>query len=484
MGDLEKEVRDIFSTTKNPDSIEQQLLQKGYMKEDIDKAINSMSGTILTEQKDRRQAAAKKFFIKEIFDRIGYGFGSEQYINILFLLSGASYFLIAIVNGIKSILSSFLSSFLRDYIGSKGTSKRLLSYSGMAFGLSFILMAIATIIGSVGLFVASLLLGVVGVVAYGEFYQFILKNTLRVEKRGQIAGIYKYGLIITVISLLIGAFIMDYYNVLSFSFSLFGKTISMRLFGYFIVFEIAALFFMLAGFTLSRIDEPGSNMSLRDFANHVPSYIRDLKADMSTLMKRKFISLLIISGSLTGMVQILGNSFYGIFIYDHFKYLGFGGFLNVAMVSILALVVSLFTPLITNENAKAYGKYPMLIFGTVLMAIMPLTFYYNPNLVSIGMGTILGVTGAAIVGIANGMLSAELMPKDMKGDYFNAYTMLTIMPYIITVPLGAFLVHTVGISKMLLFLAIILLALVVPIYFVMMLFPRMDTQNETQKKSA
>jgi MFS family permease len=481
MGDLEKEVRDIFGTTKNPESIEQQLLQKGYIKEEIDKAINSVSGNILSEQKDKHQIAARKFFIKEIFDRIGYGFGSEQYINILFLLSGAPYFLIAIVNGIKSILSSFLSSFIRDYIGDKGTSKRLLSYSGMAFGLSFILMAIATFIGSVWLFVASLLFGVVGVVAYGEFYQYMLKNTLRVEKRGQIAGIYKYGLIITVISLLIGAFIMDRYHVLNFSFTLFGRIISMRLFGYFIVFEIAALFFMLAGFELSRIDSPGSKMSLKDFGVHIPSYVSDLRIDMSTLMKRKFISLLIITGSLTGMVQILGNSFYGIFIYDHFKNYGFGGFMNVAMISILALVVSLLTPLITKENAKVYGKYPMLIFGTVLMAIMPLTFYYNPNLVSIGMGTILGVTGAAIVGIANGMLSAELMPKNMKGDFFGAYTMLTILPYIITVPLGAFLVHQVGISKMLLFLAIILLTLVVPLYFAMMLFPRWDIQNETRK---
>jgi hypothetical protein len=34
-----------------------------------------------------------------------------------------------------------------------------------------------------------------------------------------------------------------------------------------------------------------------------------------------------------------------------------------------------------------------------------------------------------------------------------------------------------------LFLAIILIALVVPLYFVMMLFPKIDTQNETQKKN-
>ena len=39
-----------------------------------------------------------KLAIKEILDKIGFGFGSQQFINILFLQIGAPLFLIGLIN--------------------------------------------------------------------------------------------------------------------------------------------------------------------------------------------------------------------------------------------------------------------------------------------------------------------------------------------------------------------------------------------------
>ena len=483
MDELEKEVRELFASDPNPETIEKELLQMGFLKDDIDRAIHTITGKILSDKKHEKSKLEGKFFLKEIFDRIGFGFGSEQYINILFLLSGASYFLIAIINGIRAMISSGLSSYIRDYTQKKGVSKRLLSYSGLSLGLAFIFMAVATYFRSVSLFVFALIAGSVGVVAYGEFYQSTLKETLREEKRGRMELVYKYGLVITILSLLIGAGLMDRLELYGITLTLLGMELSSRFLGYFFAFGIAALFFILAGYVLCFINQGAGMMNLKDLLRHMPEYAKNLDADMKSIIRKKKIFILVIAGSMTGMVQILGNSFYGIFIYDHFQNYGFGGFMNVAMISILALLVSLMTPHITRSNSKAYGKYPMLIFGTVLMAIMPLAFYYNPNLVSLGIGTILGVMGAAILGIANGLLSQELLPPDIKGNYFSAYTILTIIPYFLTVPLGAALVHFLGIQKMLLFLGLILLVLVAPLYFVLLLFPNIDSRQDPRPAS-
>ncbi len=484
MDELEKEVRSLFASDPNPESIEKGLLQKGFHKDDVDRAIHHVTGKILSDKKYEKSKLERRFFLKEVFDRIGFGFGSEQYVNILFLLSGAPYFLIAIVNGIRAMISSGLSSYIRDYTHEKGVSKWLLSYSALALGLAFVFMATATFFRYVWLFVIALIAGSIGVVAYGEFYQTTLKDALREEKRGSMELVYKYGLFITIISLLIGAYLMDRFEIYGSSLSILGMEISPRFMGYFIAFGIAALFFILAGYMLCFIQQKTRSMTLKELLAHMPQYAMKIKSDMNIIINKKSIFILAIAGSLTGMVQILGNSFYGIFIYDHFRDYGFGGFMNVAMISILALLVSLFTPHITRQNAKAYGKYPMLIFGTVLMAIMPLAFYYNPNLVSLGIGTILGVMGAAIVGIANGLLSHELMPPNMKSNYFSAYTILTIIPYFITVPLGAFLVHAVGIQRMLLFLGLLLIVLVVPLYFALLLIPKIDGDGEPKTGGA
>ncbi len=479
MDDLQKEVKELFeSAGGNIYEVEQNLLQTGHLKQDVEEALHKFASSLRDEKSEKKKSESRKFFLKEIFDRIGYGFGSEQYVNILFFQSGAAYPIIALANGIKAILTSIVSSFIKDYSSEKGVDRRTISSAGILYGYCFIMMAIGVLFQSPLIFFIAIILGAIGVVSYGEFYQQFMQQNLSTQKEGIIAYIYRYGLFITMASLVAAAYLMDRFQLIS----LPGELASFGFFSYLAIFEIAALLFILSGYVVSQLKSATSKKGvLKEIIAYIPEYLARTKSDLRIVMKNKAVVILTLATSLTAFVQMLGNAFYGIFIYQNFSDMGFGPFLNVAMVSVLALFTSLLTPLITKENTKLYGKYPMLIFGTALMAIMPLAFYHNPNLRSIGMGTILGVAGAAIVGIANGMLCAELVPKDIKASFFGVYTIIIILPYLITVPLGACLVSLIGLSNIFLLLAVILILLVLPMYFVLMLSPKLGRMQQNAK---
>ena len=179
--------------------------------------------------------------------------------------------------------------------------------------------------------------------------------------------------------------------------------------------------------------------------------------------------ILLITGAITSIVQALGNSYYGIFIYTQLNNEGFGGFLNVAAIFLVALLSSLFGSTITQKNSREYGKFPMLVFGTMLMAIMPFTYYYNPNLISIGMATVLGIIGGSIAGVARGLLSLDRIHEEKRKRYFSVSSFLFIFPYLVVVPLGSYVAQAYGLQKLFLILGVSLVALVVPLYLLIII---------------
>ena len=83
---------------------------------------------------------------------------------------------------------------------------------------------------------------------------------------------------------------------------------------------------------------------------------------------------------ITTVLQIVGNSYYGIFIYQEFKEQFLGGFLNVALIFVIALLASISGSLLTKRFSKSLGEAPMLVFGTLLIALLPLTMFFKPML--------------------------------------------------------------------------------------------------------
>ncbi|HEY9704740.1 MAG TPA: hypothetical protein V6C58_20035, partial [Allocoleopsis sp.] len=77
------------------------LINRGYLEEDIDRLLKNIAEVKNADTHKNNNLLGSKEFL----DRIGYGFASQQFINILFLLSGASLFFIGFINGIKTSLT-------------------------------------------------------------------------------------------------------------------------------------------------------------------------------------------------------------------------------------------------------------------------------------------------------------------------------------------------------------------------------------------
>ena len=109
MGELDESIKELLSKGQTPIQARTQLLQQGFLEDEVDRALN-------TTTRKQRSSSEKKtnrlLTVKETLDRIGYGFATPQFINILFFMSGAGFFLIGLFNGLKTILSLLLSSIL------------------------------------------------------------------------------------------------------------------------------------------------------------------------------------------------------------------------------------------------------------------------------------------------------------------------------------------------------------------------------------
>jgi MFS family permease len=198
--------------------------------------------------------------------------------------------------------------------------------------------------------------------------------------------------------------------------------------------------------------------------------------------KNTKVYLLTLAIMLTTIVQILGNSYYGIFIYENFKHQFLKGFLNVAVIFTIAIIASISGTFFTKTFSKSIGEAPMLVFGTLLIALMPFTIYYNPHLYAIGLATALSVIGGAIVGVAQGLIAERLMNEDELKTYFSSISFVSIIPIILLVSLGAILAQTISLNFLFLVLAIVLALVIMPIYFIIVVIVDKEYRKEKTNK--
>jgi hypothetical protein len=428
---------------------------------------------------------------KELFDRIGYGFASQQFINILFMLSGASLFLIGFINGIKTAIIYFLSGFLREYSKIKYFGKSFISNAGILYGLSFLGMAFAVVLRNPILFTVSLLLGALGVIAHGDVYTNLFNSILKSEHRKTFLRFISYfGILITAASLIIAGFLMELFPVngvmISFNPSWLNLVdpISFKIYGYLLAFEITAVMFILSGYLMSFVDEKKETaFSSAVYATaFVSQYLAAASSNSKIFIKNSKITLLTLAAILMTIIQVIGNSYFGIFIYDNFKHQFLGGFMNVAVIFVIALITSITGTMLTKAFAKSIGEAPMLVFGTLLVALLPLTMYYNPNLYAIGLATALSIIGGAVVGVAQGLIAERLMDEKEMSMYYSSLGYISIIPTIILVTIGAIIAQMYSLQTLFLGLGIALGAVVMPIYFIVVLL--IDKEYRKDKAAA
>jgi hypothetical protein len=459
------------------------MLNRGYLEVDIDKSLKGM----IKDNPEETHKNNKLLSFKELFDRIGYGFASQQFVNILFMLSGASLLLIGFVNGIKTALTYFLSGFMKEYSRIKYFGKIYISASGIIYGLSFLGMAFAVVLHNSILFMLCLLIGSFGVIAHGDLYLKFFSEVLKTEHRRVFLKFVSYfGIFITAISLMLAGVLMELFPVNGVSFIInpawlgLASPITFKIYGYLLAFEITAIMFILSGYLMSFIEEKredafGSALYAVAF---LKDYVRTAKEDSRIFIKNKKVLLLTMAAIIMTIVQVIGNSYFGIFIYDHFKHQFLGGFLNVAVIFVIALITSITGTMLTKTFAKSLGEAPMLVFGTLLVALLPLTLFFNPNLYAIGLATALSVIGGAVVGVAQGLIAERLMTDKEQSTYFSGLGFISIFPTVIVVTIGAFVAQLLSLQTLFLALGIVLGAVVMPIYFILVLILQKEYTKE------
>lgn len=452
------------------EDLRDKFIREGYLEKDIDEAIFKLTKEA-RKLSHTHVKAIKIFTWKEILDRVGYGFVTHQFINILLYMTGAGYFLIGLVNGFKSILSVFLSSFLHEYSKLHDISKGVISKSGIIFGFSFLLIAAAIKLQWVWLFVVSLLIGSIGVVTYGDFYNKIIRHTVKKEKMNQfLVRISYYGILITVIAFLISGYLMDHIPwkeglMIGFNGAQYP------VYGYLIAFEISAFAFIVSGYFISFLDYRPQQKTYR-LSRFISEYFRIMGDKFKVFSKNKGVFMMLFVSVLLGVVQVLGNSYYGIYIYRNFNNLGFGGFMNVAVVFSAALLVSFVAPAFTKKLERVLGLAPMIVFGVLLTALMPFALAYNRNLPAIVLANALSVFGAVIVGVAMGLLAKKLMNSAEREDYYTGLSAASILPMLVLVPLGAYLAPMLGLNTFFIILAGITAFLIMPLAFALVYHSR------------
>ncbi len=441
--------------------------------EEVDELIESREADVSKAKRAGQHDSSKdtRRLKKKLFlDRVGYGFAATQFINILFYLTGASFFLIGIVNAFKSSLSTLLSSFLKEYSKEGFISRRVITFSGLLFGFSFLFMAFAVSIKSPALFAISLLVGSLGIVSYGDLFRQFINSEIKKQKFSLILSRFAFfGLLITTISLLLAGYLMDAVPITGqqFTLQLFGNVFSFRLYGYLIAFEVTALAFILSSYIISKLDinVEGKGKKVKQF---FLEYMHNFFSNTKRVLSNKYLFLLSFASIILAVFYSVLNSYMGIHIFREYSHIFLGGFLNVAVMYGAALLFSFFAPLMTSKFRRALGLAPMFVFGSLLLAFLPLTVVYNPNnFYAIIVANVLSVFGAAIIGSAQGLIANRLLNDVDKSVFYVSSGMITIIPFLILVGILVWLSDIIGLLALFEYLAYGVVILLLPLYLLL-----------------
>ncbi len=399
---------------------------------------------------------------KEIFEKLGSGLVSEQYLNVLLSQIGASYFLIGIFHGLKDMFSIFTSIFLRESLRIRNPDKWMIDIAGILLGASYLTAAIGFyfseqwIVG-IALIIAGVLLTFLG-------HTYVKSYLLECRQEPRLRALPEYSVTFIGIGLVAAAWIMDRYPLLG-GLIYFSPTFGIP--GFFLLFSIAAICFIISSQLMKTLIKDERFEIKTSFWFIIKEHLGIIYQKTPKLLKNKVMIIALTASAITGIVQTLGNIYYGIYVYKIFKYIGFGGFMNISMIFIIALLSALMSPTISKLLSKKYGNLPLLTFGTLMIATQPLVYYFSPNLLAISMATMVGIIGASVLGLATGLLITHALKEDEREEYYMIFSFIITVPYIIFVPLGALLAQALGLKLLFLILALTLIFVVAPMYFVL-----------------
>ena len=427
------------------------------------------------EGSDREEAVSKRNekLLKRKFylDKIGYGFSSTQFINILFSFTGASFLLIGITNGLKSFFNTLISTFIKEITEKRDISKSIISFAGLIFGFSFLILALAVILELKYVFAIVLLVGGISVTIYGELFNSFLNRYSKKGKINRLSSTSTFkGLLISAISIILAAGILDLtiFGGQAITINILGKTINQNIYGYLLTFEVTAFAFIISSYVFAKVKVPQENiLRIIDYNAYFLILIQKSKQFLSN----KYLLVMTSTTLIVSVFQSIINSFTGIYVYEHLKTAWFGGFMNVGVMYALALMVALLGPLITSKINKAIGVIPMFVFGTILLAMLPLTIVFtNMYYPAIVVANSFSVLGAAIIGSAQGILASRVLSLEDRKRFYSAAGFLTLAPFIVAVTILSFVANNYGLAHLFKIMGFGLIILATPLYFLLVIW--------------
>ena len=461
--ELEEVVQQLSTEGMTQSQIRLDLLQRGYLEDEVNRVMGA--------KPELRSAADKRnnriLTWKETLDRVGYGFSSPQIVNILFWLSGASYFLVGIAQGLKTVVSLLLSGFVQEYGMHHTVKKERIALAAVVFAFSFFLMAFALLAESPLFFAIGLVAGAIGVVAHGDLYERLADSVLAHERRSVfLRKAAQLGIVITAVSLIGSALLIDAFQGEIFRITVFGTSFFFRAYGFLFSFMITAAMFIVGSQILLKLPDAREKREY-PLGRFIVEHLRAHLVQQRAFLKNRYVVLLLLATVVAGFLQTLGAAYYGIAFYHEFKNAIYGPFVNVALLTLFALLVSFTGPFFTRTVERSTGLAPHLVFGTLLTAILPFVLVYNPRYFAVMAALGCAVIGAAIVGVAQGRIALRIMDEQTRKAYFTTQALMVVIPYIVLFPVGAWVAQVYGLTTLFLIIGFGLAAVVAPLYFIL-----------------
>lgn len=386
---------------------------------------------------------------KETLERVAFGIGNLQLLNVLLITVIPNYLIAGILLGLRSIVSGIVEAGYGSFSKAFAQESQRSFWFGSGLGYAFILSAVFITLSSIGdgfghyLFIALFAVSFLSIGIFGALY---LQSGLRL-KGGSInkdrmshyvKWITYYGIVFVAVVFLAAGFILD----------LFAEPIvilmgdrPLLIYGYAVLLFITGIVILITAYLATNLRRV---RTIPEGVGTMAAHVRAVRSSLrGTLAQGAFARSMLIAGVLFYSTQLALNYYLGIHLYDHFD-----AFTPVAVLFAATLLTMFVVPLFFDKKSlRLNGRSSLFMFGAGLTIFIPISFMLvnmepvrNALITQLAPVTILassvvdffpmvyllvGIAGSSIAGIAFSRLALDTMKPEDRSHFMRSLGTLT-----------------------------------------------------------
>ena len=430
--------------------------------------------------------------VKETLERVGFGLGNLQLLNVLLITVIPNYLLAGIVLAARSVLSGLVESGYGSFGVSYDREKQRSFWFGSLLGYSFILAAVFITLSDIGPSFAQQIFTVLFSLAFlsiGVLGALYLQSGLRLKAgainkdrmRHYLKWISYYGIVLVAGVFLLAGVVLD----------LFADPITLPLgrplliYGYAVLLFATGIIMIVNAYLSTRLTKV---RSLQEGVGQVSAYLDTARVSVGKVLgEGAFVRNLLIAGTLFYSSQLALNYFLGIHLYDHFD-----AFTPVAVLFSATLLTMFVVPLFFDRRTlRLNGRSSLFMFGVGLALMVPLAFALvlvpairDPLIGATGSATAvdflpIGVAGSSVAGIAYSRLALDTLKPELRGRFMRVLGVITPIASAAII-LVAFALRSLSGTSLASFAMLAAMFFVVLIIFTSLIAGRLEQQFEQQ----